>query len=247
MRRGPRRPGDSGFRGVGLEVAGGDERDVEDLPPLLGRDRILAFVDRIGASDPRLDDGRHRQGRIRSVTPWRNSTTIRDGLPFRPGSRADERRFYDDVGRSGPAGRRDLHPDPARQVPEAGRVIGCFSSLASATEQRVNVIACQRAPATGSSFHWSGPGSAYPAATPEQQRCASAPGSTLGRRSTRGRRQAALWSGKRMALRFSAIALTRNRSRTALLISGFWGLSQNGLRPGVIRGQFASRRVQSWP
>jgi hypothetical protein len=56
MRRGPRRPGDSGFRGVGLEVAGGDERDVEDLPPLLGRDRILAFVDRIGASDPRLDD-----------------------------------------------------------------------------------------------------------------------------------------------------------------------------------------------
>src|SRR3954468_12125514 len=46
-----------------------------------------------------------------------------------------------------------------------------------------SVIACQRAPATGSSVRGSGPGSAYAAATPEEQRRASALGSTLGRRS----------------------------------------------------------------
>ena len=46
-----------------------------------------------------------------------------------------------------------------------------------------SVVACQRASAAGSSVRGSGPGSAYPAATPEEQRRASAPGSTLGPRS----------------------------------------------------------------
>ena len=49
--------------------------------------------------------------------------------------------------------------------------------------------------------------------------------------------------------------LTRLRSRVhdlrrrlgrAVEMTPEKGLSQNGVRPGVIRGQFASRRVQSW-
>src|SRR3954447_23961427 len=75
MRRSSRRPGDSDFRGVGLEVAGGDERDVKDLPPLLGRDGSCPSSI---VSEPliRASMTRHRQGRICSVTLWRNSTRV---------------------------------------------------------------------------------------------------------------------------------------------------------------------------
>src|SRR3954453_4183849 len=82
MRRGPRRPGDSGIRGVGLEVAGGDERDVEDLPPLLRRDRILTFFGLIGASI-HASMTRHRKGRIRPVTLCRNGTRVTVKYPTR--------------------------------------------------------------------------------------------------------------------------------------------------------------------
>jgi hypothetical protein len=43
----------------------------------------------------------------------------------------------------------DLHTHPARPMPEAGREIGCFSRLASATQQRVESHRLSASPGYG--------------------------------------------------------------------------------------------------
>lgn len=125
---------------------------------------------------------RHRQGRIFSVTLWRNSTrvTVYHSARGRERTNGDSTMTSVAQDRRGGGTCTRNPPVPCRRL--AGR-----SAVSRGRPHQPNsgssVIACQRALATGTPCRRSGPGSAYPSATPEEQRRASAPGSTLGRRS----------------------------------------------------------------
>jgi hypothetical protein len=186
---------------------------------------------------------RHRQGRIRSVTLWRNSTRVTVYHSARGRERTNGDSTMTSVAQDRRGGGTCTRIPPSLYVRLAGRSTASHDWLQQPSSGS-SVIGCQRAPASGSSVRRSGPGSAYAAATPEEQRGVSAPGSTLGRRSQTEFRACALRSAmpeqlrpttpKRATLRFFHSLLSFSSSSASRSCCCF-------TRPGAPRGVAAGQ------